>query len=56
MTRKEALNIIRYEYATHGVSTDKAVRVYCENSISHVEYQEAIRQGIEIYKSKHNRR
>ena len=48
-TRKQAYNIIRYEYATHGKETRESMRAYIENRISYETRLKAVREGLRIY-------
>lgn len=46
MKRKDALEYIRIEFATHGRATKKATRIYIENRISMKAFQEAASKGL----------
>lgn len=50
--RKQALRIIRYEYATHGEETRESMRAYVENRVSYEACREAAREGLRIYEEK----
>lgn len=52
MQTKQAKEIIKYEVATNGVVTDKAMRIYCEHRISKATFDELVKQGL----SKFNRK
>lgn len=52
LTRKQALAIIRYEYATHGKETRDSMRVYIENRISYESRLKAVKEGLRIYQQK----
>ena len=47
--RKTALEVIRIEFAVHGVATEKSTRAYIENRISSNAYNEAVRSGLESF-------
>lgn len=49
MTRKQALEHIRVEFAENGKCTLKAMRIFCEHRISKKTFDEAAKAGIEIY-------
>jgi hypothetical protein len=51
-TRKQALAIIRYEYASHGKETCGSMRAYIENRISFESRLKAVREGLSIYNKK----
>lgn len=55
-TRKQAFNIIRYEYATHGEETRESMRAYVENRISYETRLKAVSEGLCIYKAKEGKR
>jgi len=50
--RKTALEIIRTEFAMHGVATERSTRAYIENRISSDAYDEAARSGLRTYNQK----
>jgi hypothetical protein len=50
--RKQALAIIRYEYASHGKETRDSMRAYIENGISYESRLKAVREGLDIYDNK----
>lgn len=53
MTKREkALNIIRYEYATHGKETRDCMRAYIENRVSWEARCKAVSEGLKIYGGK----
>lgn len=52
MKRNNAIVFIRSECATNGDVTDAAMRVYCESRISYQVFQQAIKEGVAIYKKK----
>jgi hypothetical protein len=52
LTPKQALAIIRYEYATHGEETRDSMRVYIENRISYESRLKVVREGLDIHKQK----
>ena len=45
MQTKQAKEIIKYEVATNGVVTDKAMRLYCENRISYETFKQLVKDG-----------
>ena len=49
MKRKDALNLIKVEYAKHGEATAISMRAYAENRIGFVAYTEAMKAGIKIF-------
>ena len=49
MNRKEVLEHIKVEYATHGACTDKAMRLYAENRVSYAAFVRAAEDGLKIY-------
>lgn len=50
MKRKDALNLIRAEYAKHGEMTTIAMRTYAESRISYAAYTKAMKAGIQIFR------
>ena len=50
MQIKQAKEIIKYEVATNGVVTDKAMRLYCEHRISKTKFDKLIQDGQRKYK------
>ena len=54
MKKIEALNAIRYEVATYGDVTNKAMRLYVENRISKTLFNAFVEQGLRYYKTKKN--
>lgn len=50
MQTKQAKEIIKYEVATNGVVTDKAMRLYCEHRISKPTFDKLVQDGRRIYK------
>lgn len=49
MKRKDALNLIRAEYAKHGKATPASMRMYVESRISYAAYNEAAKAGMKIF-------
>ncbi len=49
MQIKQAKEIIKYEVATYGVVTDKAMRLYCEHRISKTTFDKLVRNGKDTY-------
>ena len=49
MQTKQAKDIIKYEVATNGVVTSKAMRLYCEHRISKTTFDKLIHDGRKKY-------
>lgn len=49
MKRKDALNLIKAEFAKHGKETQLSTRTYIENRISYGAYMDARRAGMRIF-------
>lgn len=49
MKRKDALNLIKIEYAKHGEMTKIAMRAYAESRISYASFTEAMKAGLKIF-------
>lgn len=49
MKRKDALNLIKAEFAKHGKETRPSTRTYIENRISYGAYVGARRVGMQIF-------
>jgi hypothetical protein len=49
MQTKQAKEIIKYEVATSGVVTDKAMRLYCEHRISKTTFDKLVNDGRKKY-------
>ena len=52
MQTKQAKEIIKYEVATRGVVTSKAMRIYCEHRISKSTFDKLVQDGIKIFYTK----
>jgi len=50
MQTKQAKEIIKYEVATNGVVTSKAMRIYCEHRISKTMFDKLVKEGIKKWK------
>lgn len=48
MKRKDALNLIKIEYAKHGEMTTAAMRAYAESRISFAAYTDAMKAGLKM--------
>lgn len=55
MQTKQAKEIIKYEVATNGVVTSKAMRVYCQNRISKKTFDKLVEDGIRKFKTTNSR-
>jgi hypothetical protein len=53
MNRKNALNLIRVEFAEHGRPTTISTRAYVEHNIGFAAYSSALRAGMAIYRETH---
>ena len=49
MKRKDALNLIKVEFAKHGEHTQTSMRAYTESRISFDAYTEAMKDGMKIF-------
>ena len=49
MKRKDALNLIKVEYAKHGEMTTAAMRAYAESRIGFSAYTNAMKAGLNIF-------
>ena len=49
MKRKDALNVIKVEYAKHGEMTAAAMRAYAESRVSFEAYTVAMKAGLKIF-------
>ena len=49
MQTKQAKEIIKYEVATNGVVTDKAMRIFCEHRISKTSFDKLVQNGKNAY-------
>ena len=49
MQTKQAKDIIKYEVATNGVVTAKAMRLYCEHRISKTTFDKLVKVGLEKF-------
>ena len=56
MQTKQAKEIIKYEVATNGVVTSKAMRIYCDNRISKTTFDKLVEYGIREFKSRENKK
>ena len=52
MQTKQVKEIIKYEVATNGVVTSKAMRLYCEHRISKITFDKLIKDGTKIFHTK----
>ena len=54
MNRKNALNLIRAEFAEHGRPTTISTRAYVGHNISYMAYMVEVNAGLAIYRETHN--
>jgi hypothetical protein len=52
INRKQALAIIRCEYATHGKETRDSIHYSIVSGVSYEAYRKAVREGLDIYDKK----
>jgi len=52
MQTKQAKEIIKYEVATNGVVTSKAMRLYCDHRISKATFDKLVQDGKEKCKKR----
>ena len=55
MQTKQAKEIIKYEVATNGVVTEKAMRLYCEHRISKTTFDIIVNDGYRKFKTGNNK-
>lgn len=49
MKRKDALNLIKAEYAKHGEMTTTAMRAYAESRVGFAAFTDAMKAGLKIF-------
>ena len=49
MKRKDALNLIRAEYAIHGDATTASMRAYVDSKVSYAAYNAASKAGLKLF-------
>jgi hypothetical protein len=52
MKRKDALNLIKVEFAKHGEATKLSTRTYIENRVSFDAYRLAATAGVRIFEAR----
>lgn len=56
MQTKQAKEVIKYEVATNGVVTDKAMRLYCEHRISKTTFDNIVNDGYRKFEIRNNKK